>query len=58
MRLKSLSDGSGENVGKKGVLNLNKLDGERRAGCLLGASHLHGGSGGELPKAALVLRGQ
>lgn len=29
MRLNSLSDGSGENVGKKGLLKLNKLDGEK-----------------------------
>lgn len=38
MRLKSLSNGSRENVGKKGLLNLDRLDGEmRRARCLLGA---------------------
>lgn len=55
MRLKSLSGGSGENVGKEGYQNLNKLNGERRAGRLLGTSHLHGGSRGELPMAALVL---
>lgn len=44
MRLKSLSDGSGENVDKKSLLNQGRLDGEmRRTWCILGAFLLRGG---------------